>query len=466
MHKKGFWLSVLWAAISLVLLILLGCDNTPTDPSQNPPTALVQQATATSAGIYGTVADVEHLGSMMRGAAAALDFGAADVASPQAALQQATQKQQMLQAKATAARPGDASYAAATGDSLLWEVTQVRPFAGYTERVRYYYDSSTGFARIEAIKFDFDDRHQLAYDSVQVQVDVNFTIDNNLDDVLLAIDELKRFKPGRFIRETVSRVVPDPYLAGGEPDGGTFFSQVSYSETSFIRQTTIQAELHAGSGGRWGRDVIYADNTTSQKLITFNEDGTGTFEETGRFGVRVTGTFDDATSDGTGSFTKTTTFPTGSNPITIDEAGTFSFNAADSSLQGSYSKEVRFRDGSILRESVQVQESIVAGVKNTTVQVSKNDGSGGTIRISESSSGKRVEAEWNESDGRYTLASADYFPDGSARLEFATYASRQAYDNGDDPIASGVFNFNPDGTGQGQVTEDGTAHDVTVGAQS
>lgn len=451
--------------VVLSALLIFGCESNPTDPSIVPDeNAAVKKATENSVGFYNTVASVQNVGDLMRGAGAAVELEKVDINNPSGAYMRA-KRAKLTVLTDIAAHPDRLNKVnGVNGDSLLWEITKRKEFKGFTETLRLYYDFATGKARIESIKFDYDDRHWLRYDSARIALDLNSTLLDDSDDLLLSLEDLKLYKDGHHLEEEWAKFVPDPYTPGGEPDGGILESRTTYIASSFISKTVEKVEFHAGAGGSWQKTVDYSDGSKSSEKATFTEDGKGTFEKIRRDGTKITGSFDSAEDDGEGSFDKTTEFPAGSNPVSIHEAGTFRMNAADSTLHGSFSKEVRFSDGKVLRESVQVDESIANGVKTTIIKIEKQDGSKGAITVEERPDGARVSGEWTEASGAFFIFSIDYYQDGSARLEFSGWNSEQDYKDGKPPVVKGIINFNPDSSGSGNVTEGNQSHSVTIGS--
>ncbi|MFQ5630806.1 MAG: hypothetical protein ACE5I1_18700 [bacterium] len=446
-------------------LLIFGCESNPTDPSIVPDeNAAVKKATENSVGFYSTVASVQNVGDLMRGADAAVELEKVDINNPSGAYMRAKLAKQAVLADIAAHPDRLNKISGVTGDSLVWEFTKRKEFEGFTETVRLFYDAATGKARVEAVKFAFDDRHWLRYDSANVALDLNSTLLDDSDDLLLSLENLKQYKDGHHLQEEWAKFVPDAYTPGSEPDGGILESHTTYIESSFISKTVEKVEFHAGTGGSWQKTVDYSDGSTSSEKATFTEDGKGTFEEIRRDGTKITGSFDSAEEDGEGSFEKTTEFPAGSDPASIHEAGTFRMNAADSTLHGSFSKEVRFKDGKVLRESIQVDESIVNGIKTTTIKIEKQDGSKGTITVEERPDGSRVSGDWTEASGAFYIFTIDYYPDGSARLEFSGWASEQDHKDGKPPVVKGIINFNPDSSGSGNVTEGSENHTVIIGS--
>ncbi len=445
------------------LYLLTGCSNNPTSPTENQkPKSSVEQLSENGAAIFNTYTNVKDLSDLLKGPDAKVDVGIPGVENPQSAGKFARQmiRNSFLLVKSQAKplmRIQDA-----TGDTVIWDVTIRRELLGFTERNSLIYNPETGHARLFEVRFDFDERHRLDYDSTEIKVDLNFTIFDDSDDVLLSLENLQRFKPGRPLRERHVSFIPDPHDPGTEPQGGVLESTVTYDPSRSIQKTHERLEYHEGSGGSYSKEVEFSDGTKHLESVTFNDDGTGTFLEVRRDGTRIEGTFDCAEDDGQGSFSRTITFPQGHDPVSIQESGEFSENLADSTLHGSYMREVTFQDGTVKRESITVDESTKDGIKTTVIDIENADGSGGTITVVEEPEVDKISGQWTNEDGTFLIFSAEAYPDGSAHFKFELYASKQAYENGEDPIAKGEFNYFPDGSGEGTVTADGQTQNVTV----
>jgi hypothetical protein len=462
--KQKFYL--VWPAVlvfSLSILFAVGCSDNPVSPGdEDEVNKTVEKVSSNSVEIYNTVSSVKQISDLLQGPESKVDVGIPEVKNPG----QAMNFYKSMMRKSFDRVQSDpkllTKIQGALSDSVIWDVTVRREVLGFTVRNSLIYNSKTDSARLFEVRFDFDDRHRLAYDSTEIKAKLNFTLFNPFDDVLLSLENLKQYKPGRLLQEEKVSFVPDPYAPGTEPEGGILESNITYSSSSSISRTHARLEYHKGSGGSWSKEVLFSDGTKHTEAITFSEDGTGTFSETRRDGTRIEGTFDSAEEDGQGGFTKTITFPEGHDPVSIFESGSFTQNLADSTLSGSFQREVRFKDGTVRKESVTVDEKIENGIKTTTITVQNPDGSGGTITVEERPEVDKISGEWSNTDGTFLIFSAEAYPDGSAHLKFDLYASKQAYENGEDPIASGEFDFFPDGSGQGQVTEGGQTYDVTI----
>ncbi|MFQ5824325.1 MAG: hypothetical protein ACE5JB_09745 [bacterium] len=456
------WLIVL--LLSFTLLIAIGCsNNNPSGPDNNDDqiNQSVQTVSANGVEIYNTVSSFQQISGLIQGPESIVDLEVPEVENPQKAMSfaKSVMKESFDRVRNKAnllSKPQGV-----LSDSVIWDVTIRDEIVGVTIRSSLIYDTDTGEGRLFLVRYEFRENHPLEYDSTEIAADLNFTLLDDTDDVLLSLNNLKRFKPGHLIQQEMGSFVPDPYPAGAEPTGGVLTSDITYSNSSFISNTHAQLEYHEGSGGSYLKEVNFSDGTRHSESVTFNEDGTGTFEENRRDGTRIAGTFDSAEEDGQGSFTKIITFPEGHDPVSISESGEFTINPTDSTLNGSFEKEVRFKNGSVRKESVTVNQTLVGDVKTTTINVESTHGGSGFITIVESPEVDQISGEWTNPDDTFLVFSAEFYSDGSAHLKFDLYESEVAYENGEDPIASGEFDFFPDGSGHGTVTQGNQSYEIT-----
>lgn len=455
-------LFILIACLSLTQM--LGCSNNPTSPDEDNDQVnqTVQKVGTNGVEIYGTVSSFKQISDLIRGPGAIVDLDVPGFDSPGAAMRFAKSITQTSFENARKSEKGLVTSERVAADSVIWDVTYRNELLGITYRSRLVYDSATGEAHLFLVGFEYRENHPLQYDSTAIAANLGPTLGDDSDDVLLSVLNLKRFKPGRLLQEQIGRFVPDPYPAGTEPTGGLLTNDVTYASSSFLASTHAELAYHEGSGGSYAKVVHFSDGSSHSESVTFNENGTGTFEETRRDGTKIQGTFDSAEKDGQGGFSKTITFPPGHNPVSISESGEFTIHPADSTLDGSYEKEILFRDNSTRSERVTVHQTRTAAVLTTTITVESTSGGSGVITLIESQDVDQISGEWTNPDQTFLVFSAEYYPDGSAHLKFELYASEEAFENGADPIASGEFNFFPGGSGQGTVTESGQTHQVTI----
>ena len=466
MKEKSFSTWIVTFVLSLLLIAMFACSSknpTSSDNNEDQVNKMVESTSSSSVGIYQNISSFKQVTNLIQGPAAIADLDVPEVKDPNSAMNFAKSiKQTAFTLGAKDLKVLSKTGQIAFGDSVIWDVTERNEKEGVTYRVSLIYNDETGEARLFVVGFDYLEGHPLEYDSTEIRADLNFTILDDSDDVLLSLENLKRYKPGQLISEERGSFVPDAHVPGTEPDGGILMSEVKYSNSSFISSTKATLEYHEGQGGSYMRTSKFSDGSESSEEATFNVDGTGTFSESRRDGTQIDGTFDSAEEDGKGSFSLTTTFPEGHDPVSVRESGEFDINASDSTISGSFEREVTLLSGDVERESVMVNQTRVGDVLTTSLNVEKADGSNGHITITESAEVDQVSGEWTNTDETFLVFTAELYPDDSAHLDLKVYADEVAFEDGAEPIASAVFDFYPDGSGMGVVTEDGKIYDVTI----
>ncbi len=453
--------------VCLALLLQLGCSSSdsPVSPDTgNNDQGAVQAEAAGETGfeIHRNVASFEEISSFIvePNEIAALDIP--EFETPGAAARfGASVKRRSL--SALSKRPEALNrIQSAAGDSVIFDVTERDSVEGVTHRVSLIYDPDAGTARFFVVAFDYRDGHPLTYDSTEVKADLNGTLLNDSDDVLLSLYNMKRYNAGQLLQKTIGTFTPDDHAPGTEPEGGVLTSEVTYVSSSFINSTQARFEYHPDSGGSYSKTSTFSDNTTHTESATFNLDGTGTFAESRRDGTEISGTFDSAEQDGQGGFNKTITFPAGHDPESISESGEFTFNPGDSTISGSFERQIQPLAGEMVTERVTVDQTRVGDLLTTTLNIEASDDGSGFITITETEDVDQISGEWNNADETFVVFTAQGYPDESAHLEFQVYASEVAFENGEEPILTATFDFYPDGSGQGVVTEGEDVYDVVI----
>jgi len=466
MKQQSFSVWAVTLTVSLLLMSMFACsteDPTSPDDNDNQANEMVQSTSSSSVAIYQNISSFKQVTTLIQGPAAIADLDVPEVKDPNTATNFArSMKQKAFTLLSRDMKALSKNGQVAFGDSVIWDVTERNEKEGVTYRVSLIYDTMTGKARLFVVGFDYREGHPLEYDSTEIRADLNFTILDDSDDVLLSLENLKRYRPGQLISEENGSFVPDAHAPGTEPTGGILMSEVKYSDSSFISSTKGTLEFHEGQGGSYMRTSKFSDGSESSEEATFNVDGTGTFSESRRDGTQIDGTFDSAEEDGKGGFSLTTTFPAGHDPVSVSESGEFDINASDSTISGSFEREVTLLNGDVEKESVMVSQVRVGDVLTTSLNVENADGSNGHITITESPEVDQVSGEWTNTDETFLVFTAQSYPDDSAHLDAKVYASEVAFEDGAEPIASAVFDFYPDGSGMGVVTEDGKIYDVTI----
>ncbi len=439
-----------------------GCSTDgPMEPKEPKPnvSAKVKTAGKSSSRVYQNVAALNQWQDLIAGPEALAKIDIPEVKNPGQALAFARAQEARVLNRLRLAKRTDA--VRTSGDeTIIWDLEFQED--GITYRTKLTYNEDADEAHLFVVGFVFPTGHPLTYDSTDVKAKLNRTLLDPNDDVVVSLDLLKRRRPGELVAEERARLVPDPYDPGSETTGGVLTADVSYASGSFIDSTHARLEYHEGQGGGYEKASIFADGGRSRVEVTFNVDGTGSFSELRRDGTQVQGEFDSAEGDGEGSFSLTTTFPSGHDPSSIRESGTFSINPTDETVSGRFEREVVRLNGDKELETVQVSQQRSGEVLSSTLEVQNADGSHGTLTVVEAPDVTQVSGEWTNPDETFMIFTAQAFSDESAHLVFDLYQSEDAFRNGADPLVSGKLDFFPDGSGKGTITEGDQIYDVVI----
>lgn len=448
---------------ALALTACSSSDSNPTAPIDNEkPSEDAQTTGKAGISVYQNIASLKQIDNFAGGQSNIVDIDIPEFETEGAAAQ--LSKRITLKALNTIKRHPNI-YKAAQGiaaDSVIFDVTELDSATGFTNRVSLLYDSETGRARFFVVTFDYPTGHTLAYDSTEIRADLNSTLLDDSDDVLLSLKNLKKYQEGQLILQEEGSFIPDAYPVGTEPDGGILSTKVLYSNASFITSTEATFESHQGTGGSFTKTSVFTDETRHVESATFNEDGTGTVSEIKRDGTTIDGTFDSPELDNQGSYSVTTTYPASHEPAKVEESGEFTINPPDSIISGTFERKVTKLDGTVEEESASIQQNRIGDVLTTTLTVQNADGSHGFLTVTKTPDVENVTGEWVNQDLTFAQFTAQVYSDESTHLEFKLYASEEAFENGDDPLNTAVFDFYPDGSGSGVVTEGADTYDVTI----
>ncbi|MBN2001141.1 hypothetical protein JW935_26600 [candidate division KSB1 bacterium] len=340
--------------------------------------------------------------------------------------------------------------------------------------VMRWQDEQTGAFFHAVLEYDSDNGHAYAYqvitqipqgdviyDSSAIELDANFTLEDSTDDMLISFKELKKFRAGFHILSEYTTIDFDDYTPGSEPSGGFVTKQTVYSSGQDIIRMVETMESHAKDTGAWEKHIDYANGQEHFERIDFSEGG-GTFEETLRDGTHSIGSFNTLEDDNIGHCTKTTTYPPGHDLKSVQENWDAVFNPADSTTDASFSKTTVRLDGTTTTEQFDVDEFVQNGYRGRKISAENSDGTGGEITCIDTNAGQDVEGWWIEDNGQYILADGSFYTDGSARLNLTVYASKQAFENGEQPLFTGQFFFNPDGSGKAELVADNKVYKIDI----
>ncbi len=436
--------------LSTLFVGMSACDKSPNGPESAAPDSPAAQASASGVEVYQAANSINQMDQMLSTQKNLTQINLPAVGS-------LSRMSQFLQGKAAnfrssfAAMKSSGGSGRVMGDSVLYDVTYTDLF-GITHHDRVVYNTDTGKAAVYLVATYPTGFLGVRRDSTKIDVDVNFSLADSSDDVIEFIFNRKDFRSDRFLRYEEGSITPDPYLPGTEPTGGVLQGKKVFAAGQDSVEVTARLEFHAGLGGSWEKRVRFRSGALYEELITFTANGTGTFVTKFPGGRREEGTFDADGRDHRVSFTKTTTFPAGFDPRVVFESAAFTINPADSSWTGTFIGEWRFANGRVTRTETQISRTQVNGFDRLTITQINSNGTGGTLTLQAGATATTLDGSWTDEEGHYILVDGTINHDQSGTLHLRVYASKQAFDSGEQPIYEATLNFRPDGSGTGNIT--------------
>ncbi len=347
-------------------------------------------------------------------------------------------------------------------DSLLWFIDWTDPISGVAVRKALYYNTSTGIARYYESIYRFPAQLRITYDSSEVRVDLNFTIQPSNDDKLLSLFKLSLFEDGFFVQKIEATATATDYDQQNQVIGAIATNHVWYGQQTDLDQLLQNLEINPDQSGHIDERLTYRDSSYLSKEINFYADFTGDFSETWRDGTRVTGTFDRLEDDNHASVTRIIDFPAIYLLDKIEQMVDVTINAGDSSEQSIFNEKIYFSNGEIDTSEIIVNEYIEDGLKKTRLQGARSNGVQLDLVMVHYPEYRDITGWVIGEEGYYSLVHAILYSDGSGEIWLTVYQNQQAYANGDPPLATIYIHFNPDGSGEGQIVEADKTYPVKV----
>ncbi|MBN2423779.1 MAG: hypothetical protein JXR46_13275 [Calditrichaceae bacterium] len=336
-------------------------------------------------------------------------------------------------------------------DSLIFydEINLVN----FVRRTAIYYNPETGIARLYEVKEGSMFFH-LNYDSSEIRIDANKTLYSNEDDKVKSLYQLRLFDDVSFINKIEGEISVTDY-EGTRITGFIAEEHTYYNGLGKLTHKSGSIEVNPDESGTIQEVFDFSDGTSSTSMITFYNNYTGIFSRTYRNGILVSGSFNRIEDDLYGNYSETIDFPDKHYVDKIMKYAEVTISLPDTVLDGLFRHVIQFSSGEPDSAQVDFLISHADGVKTTIMEITRHNSAHGTLTLVEDNEGKTLEGEWTTWNGYYVLISGTYLYEGSATLHYEVYASRTAYENGDDPIFVADYTFYPDGTGDGQITHQG-----------
>ncbi len=445
-----------WLSLVLGVLILAGCESNtePEDTLLQVDEQLTEQA-AVGAEINELAISAKDIIAMTSGESA-MDTGVDVPLNGMVAMKEHLNRIGQTASDAAKSVSVLDGLAKITADSLI--LIGEKQFPNYIKRWALYYDPETGYARYYEVK-EGTMIFKLIYDSSEVKIDLNKTLDVSVDDKILSLYQLQLFDENFFISKIERNIEATDYE--GTCVTGFIASEESwYKGIGKLMHKYAAIEINPDGSGTIHEILDFSDGTSATSTITFKNDNTGTFTRTLRNGINISGSFNRVEDDLHGYYDETIDFPDGHYLDKIRKFAEVTITLPDSILDGIFRQIVRFSSGEVDSAQIDIQITVNDGVKTTVLEIIKHNGAHGTITIAESDAGKEMEGDWTTWDGHYIIFNGAYLLDGSATLHYEVYISKDAFDNGDDPVLVADYYFYPDKTGDGEIAYEGQTYQV------
>jgi hypothetical protein len=324
-------------------------------------------------------------------------------------------------------------------------------------RTRLYYNAETGLATFSEVKYKFAVWRNIYYDSVNIVVDVNYTLTNPFDDILKNLFRQQLFEPKYFVQEIKSSLIIT-HFTGSEITGAEATNEAWYHADRFLRYLRQYVDLNPDESGTLREDFEFRDATTSYRSVTFYPDYTGEFARQLRDGTTVTGSFNSVEDDQHGFYNETIDFPAGRYVDKIYKSAVVSITLPDSIFTVEFAEAVHFKTGQIDSSNVWIESQQAGDIKKTELRIHKANGAFGTFFIEESEEEAHLTGEWTTWNEYFITITAEYYFDGSAHIHYEVFAP--PYTPGDEPILVADYYISPDGSGNGTLSYNGQIYSV------
>ncbi len=325
------------------------------------------------------------------------------------------------------------------------------------QRITYDWDSGIGHVQ-QIRRYPNDSKRALVMDSTDVTVDMGTTPFDNRDDQFKSVFEYRAYREDFQLESYTATFTLNDVSSDLRPRDFTATMDLKYRDGSLLNSVHISITRHSDHSGEFHKEVLYADGTKSQVDRTYNGDGTGTFHRLRPNGVEASGTFNVIRDDNQGGFTKTITFPEGFKTSKIEITGDFTLSQDYTTLTGTIVKIYTFADGTADTATVNITKTFTSQRQmmmiplSLEISVSSTGGIEGEISIVYSETDAQMTGYWITEEGHYAdLSGYRYFDDMSV-LNIKLYENKEAKDNGDEPLATAVFETQADGSGVATIT--------------
>jgi hypothetical protein len=332
----------------------------------------------------------------------------------------------------------------------------------FGHRIALYYNSQTGIARYYQVKYKFAVWRNLVYDSSEVIVDVNGTLEDGSDDMLVSLHQTQNFKDSFFVQSIIGDLIVTDFVEN-DITGAELTQDTYYHSNRYLSHLGRLVDFNPDNSGTMREDFDYKDGKTAFHSFTFNDNYTGSFAKQFRDGTQVSGTFDSVEDDLHGAWTELIQFPSGRYLDKIEREADVQILLPDSVFEASFFEAIYFSSGNIDSSSIDITVSEVNGIKTTVLDISKKNDAHGIFTIIETQDEANLTGNWTTWNGYYIeITDTQFYLDGSGHVHYEVWSSFQSNQNGDPAILVVDYYFSPDGEGNGKLSYDGKTYQITA----
>ncbi|GAB4184290.1 MAG: hypothetical protein Kow00108_21870 [Calditrichia bacterium] len=301
------------------------------------------------------------------------------------------------------------------------------------------------------------------YDSVLFVVKLNYTLNDDSDDLLQSIHQTTKFRDLVIVRQRQVSILINEYDAQMEPTDISLTETDDFSELSFINQRSVNGSFviaNADTNVYLSERFDFRNSEYVIKTLSISSNGTGTYTESRSNGINASGTFDILEDDGHGELHILLDFPSGHYVDKINKDAIIDVNLETGLISEFFSQKYTFSDGSI--DSGWVNIVSEDEFETATITFENSRGESGELQFTSHEDYESLNGWLIDAEQHYFILDIKAYPDRTQHIRVDVYASKEAYDNGDDPIY--VFNIivSPDGSGTGQLATADGAYEVEM----
>lgn len=303
----------------------------------------------------------------------------------------------------------------------------------------------------------------MQYDSVLFTFIANRTLDVQDDDRLVNFHQTTLFKDNFIIQNRVSTITINEYNENGEIADATLEEVVRYASWSFLIQKSGSGHIQiAGSDSviSLAERLDFKNQTFVERSFSYNNSGTGTFNENRNNKILTSGTFDIVENDGHGEIHVITQFPENAYIVSIARDMIMDVNPELNTLHQVFSHKYTFRNGSPDTAKVMIDADGEFG--QAVIQFENSKGESGNLTFVKGEEYNSITGWLIDREQRYYTLDIKQFADQSMEYHILVYASRTAFENGENPIAEIHLFISSDGSGSGELAMGNDEYQVTV----